>query len=50
VVSWKSDGDRYLVAVLPFGTFGINRKKEVGDLALPYFLMRLAPVKLRCPI
>ena len=36
VVSWKSDGDRYLVAVLPFGTFGINRKKEVGELALPY--------------
>lgn len=28
-VTWKADGVRMLVAVMPFGTFGVNRRNEV---------------------
>ena len=32
VVSWKSDGVRLIVVILPFGVFGLNRAMEVRHL------------------
>ena len=48
--SWKADGVRLLVAVLPFGTFGLNRRMEVRYLG---DALRGLPVAVRhtsCPL
>ena len=34
-VTWKADGVRLLVAVLPFGTFGLNRRMEARSAVEP---------------
>ena len=49
-VSWKADGVRLLVAVLPFGTFGLNRRMEVRYLGDALRGMPAAARRASCPL
>ena len=49
-VSWKADGVRLLVAVLPFGTFGLNRRMEVRYLGDALRSLPAAARRATCPL
>lgn len=49
-VTWKGDGCRLLIAVLEFGTFGLNRRMEVRRIGDPMRALTAAARAAACPI